>query len=45
MNSCIVAKNKFGGIFSFLKKIPKNEKQIAKVFQTIKLNKKLMPNI
>jgi hypothetical protein len=28
-----------GEFFSFLKKIPKNEKQIAKVVETIKLNK------
>jgi len=46
MNSCIVVKILFGEFFfSFLKKIPENEKQIAKVFETIKLNKKLMPSI
>jgi hypothetical protein len=33
-----------GEFFSF-KKIPKNGKQIAKVFETIKLNKNLMPRI
>jgi hypothetical protein len=32
------------GFFSF-KKIPKNGKQIAKVLETIKLNKKLMLRI
>jgi hypothetical protein len=31
-----------GEIFSFLKKFPKNGKQIAKVLETILLNKKLM---
>jgi hypothetical protein len=30
---------------SFLKKFPKNGKQIAKVFETIKLNRKLMLRI
>jgi hypothetical protein len=34
-----------GEIFSFLKKIPKNGKQIAKVLETIILNKTLMPTI
>jgi len=34
------------GEFCFIfKKFPKNEKQIAKVLETIKLNKKLMPRI
>jgi hypothetical protein len=32
-------------IFIFLKKFPKNEKQIAKVLDSIKLNTKLMPII
>jgi hypothetical protein len=31
-----------GEIFSFLKKIPKNGKQIAKIIETIILNTKLM---
>jgi hypothetical protein len=39
-----MAKKNWGNFF-ILKKLPKNEKQIAKVFQTIKLNKKLMPQI
>jgi hypothetical protein len=34
-----------GEFFSFLKKIPKNGKTITKVFETIKLNKKLMLGI
>jgi len=38
-------KKHLGEVFSFLKKIPKNGKQITKVFETIKLNKKLMHGI
>jgi hypothetical protein len=34
-----VPKKNFGELFSFLKKLPKNGKQITKVFETIKLNK------
>jgi hypothetical protein len=34
-----------GGIFFHFLKIPKKWKQIAKVLETIKLNKKLMPRI
>jgi hypothetical protein len=33
-----MTKKKFGAIFSFLKKFPKNGKQITKVFETIILN-------
>jgi hypothetical protein len=33
------------GVFFILKKIPKNGKKIAKNFETIKLNKNLMPRI
>jgi hypothetical protein len=40
-----VVKNKLGGIVFILKKIPKNGKQIAKFLETIKLNKKMMPQI
>jgi len=41
-----VTKNKFGGFFlKNLKNFLKNGKTIAKVFETIKLNKKLMPII
>jgi hypothetical protein len=35
----IEVKKTFGGKKSFLKKFPENGKQIAKVFETIKLNK------
>jgi hypothetical protein len=34
VNFWIVAKTKFGDIFSLKKKLPKNGKQIAKVFET-----------
>jgi hypothetical protein len=40
-----VVKTNLGAFFSFLKKITKNEKQIAKVFETMKLDKTLMPII
>jgi len=40
-----VAKTNFGEFFFILKKIPKNEKLIAKVLETIKLNKKSMLGI
>jgi hypothetical protein len=40
-----MSKNKFGGFFSFLETNPKNGKEIAKVLETIKVNKKLMPRI
>jgi hypothetical protein len=38
-------KTNLGDFFSFLKKFPKNGKQITKFFETIKLNKKLMLGI
>jgi hypothetical protein len=41
----VAKKNNLGEKNSFLKKFPKNAKKIAKVFETIKLNKKLMPKI
>jgi hypothetical protein len=34
-----------GEVFFIKKKLPKNRKLIAKVLETIKLNKKLMPRI
>jgi hypothetical protein len=37
-----MVKKKLGDFFSFLKKVPKNGKQIAKVLETIKLSKNLM---
>jgi hypothetical protein len=40
-----VAKKKLGGIFCFFLKFSKNGKQIAKILETIKLSKKLMPII
>jgi hypothetical protein len=40
-----VVKKKFGGIFFIFEKIPKNGERIAKVLETIKLNKTLMPRI
>jgi hypothetical protein len=40
-----VAKKQFGGQNFIFKKIPKNGKQIAKFFETIKINKNLMPKI
>jgi hypothetical protein len=42
VNFWIMAKTKFGEFFSFKKKFPKNGKQIAKVLQSIKLNKNLI---
>jgi hypothetical protein len=38
-------KNKFGGIFFIFEKIPKKWKTNCQVFETIKLNKKLIPRI
>jgi hypothetical protein len=38
VNFWIIAKKQFGGKNSILKIFPKNGKQIAKVFETIKLN-------
>jgi hypothetical protein len=40
-----VANTNFGELFSFLKKLPKNGNKIAKVLETIKLNKTLMLKI
>jgi hypothetical protein len=40
-----VAKKILGEIFSFMKIFPKIGKQIARVLETIKLSKNLMPTI
>jgi hypothetical protein len=40
-----MTKTTLGEFFSFLKKNPKNGKQIVKVLVTVKLNKNLMPRI
>jgi hypothetical protein len=40
-----VAKKHLGEFFSFIKKFPKNGKQIAKILETVKLSKNLMPII
>ncbi len=40
-----MAKTNLGGICFVLKKLSKNGKQIAKVLETIKLSKTLMPII
>jgi hypothetical protein len=45
VNFWITAKTKFGEFFPFFPFFSKHGKQFAKVLETIKLNKKLMPRI
>jgi hypothetical protein len=45
VNFWIMVKKNLGDFFLKIENFPKNGKQIAKVLETIKLNKKLMPII